>query len=44
MVNNKEAVKKSFDRFLIQMAREQNCKDDEIAVIVYDHLRNTRYF
>ena len=44
MVADKEAVKKSFDRFLIQMAREQNCKDDEIAVIVYDHLKNTRYF
>ena len=44
MVTDKEAVKKSFDRFLVQMAREQNCKDDEIAVIVYDHLRNTRYF
>ena len=44
MVADKEAVEKSFDRFLIQMAREQNCKDDEIAVVVYDHLRNTRYF
>ena len=44
MITDKEAVKKSFDRFLVQMAREQNCKDDEIAVIVYDHLRNTRYF
>ena len=45
MVTDKEAIKKSFDRFLIQMAREQNCKDDEIAVVVvYDHLKNTRYF
>lgn len=44
MVNDKEEVKRAFDRFLIQQAREQNCKDDEIAVIVYDHLRDTRYF
>ena len=44
MVNNKEEVKKAFDRFLVQQAREQNCKDDEIAVVIYDHLRDTRYF
>ena len=43
MVNDKEAVKKAFDRFLIQQAREQNCKDDEVAVVVYDYLRDTRY-
>ena len=44
MVNNKEEVKKAFDRFLVQQAREQNCKDDEVAVVVYDYLRDTRYF
>ena len=44
MVNNKEEVKKAFDRFLVQQAREQNCKDDEIAVVIYDYLRDTRYF
>ena len=44
MVNNKEEVKKAFDRFLVQQAREQNCKDDEVAVVIYDHLRDTRYF
>lgn len=44
MVNDKEEVKKAFDRFLIQTAREQECKDDEVAVVVYDHLRATRYF
>ena len=44
MVADKEAVKKSFDRFLVQQAREQNCKDDEIAVVIYNHLRDTRYF
>ena len=44
MVNNKEAVKKAFDRFLVQQAREQNCKDDEVAVVIHDYLRDTRYF
>ena len=44
MVNDKEQVKKAFDRFLVQTAREQECKDDEIAVVVYNHLRDTRYF
>ncbi len=44
MVNNKEEVNKAFDRFIVQQAREQNCEDDEIAVIVYNHLRDTRYF
>lgn len=44
MVADKEAVKKAFDRFLVQQAREQNCNDDEIAVVVYNHLRDTRYF
>ena len=44
MVKNKEEVKKAFDRFLVQQAREQNCKDDEVAVVIYDHLRDTRYF
>ena len=44
MVNDKEQVKKAFDRFLVQQAREQNCKDVEIAVVIYNHLRNTRYF
>ena len=44
MVSDKEEVKKAFDRFLVQQAREQNCKDDEIAVVVYNHLRDTRYF
>ena len=44
MVNDKEEVKKSFDRFLIQQAREQKCTDDDIALVVYDHLRDTRCF
>jgi hypothetical protein len=44
MVNDKEQVKKAFDRFLTQMAREQECKDDEVAVVIYNYLRDTRYF
>jgi hypothetical protein len=44
MVNDKEEVKKAFDRFLVQQAREQECHDDEIAVVVYNYLRDTRYF
>ena len=44
MVNDKEAVKKAFDRFLIQQAKEQKCRNDEVAVVIYNHLRDTRYF
>ena len=44
MVNDKETVKKAFDRFLIQQAKEQKCRDDEVAVVIYNHLRDTRYF
>lgn len=44
MLKDKEQVKKAFDRFLVQQAREQNCKDDEVAVVVYDYLKETRYF
>ena len=44
MVKDKEQVKKAFDRFLVQQAREQGCYDDEVAVVVYDYLRDTRYF
>ena len=44
MVNDKEEVKKAFDRFLVQQAREQECKDYEVAVVIYNYLRDTRYF
>ena len=44
MVNNKEEVKRAFDRFLVQTAREQECKDDEVAVVIYDYLRDTMDF
>ncbi len=44
MVNDKEEVKKAFDRFLTQTAREQECKDDEVAVVIYNHLKDTHDF
>ena len=44
MVNDKEETIKSFKRWVTQTAREQECYEDEVAVVVYDHLRNTRYF
>ena len=44
MVNDKEAVKKAFDRWLTQTAIEQECRDVEVAVVIYNHLRDTRYF
>ena len=44
MIKDEEEVKKAFDRFLVQTAREQQCYEEEVAVVVYNHLRNTRYF
>ena len=44
MVNDKEQVKKAFERFLNQQAREQECHDDEVAVVIYDYLKEGRYF
>ena len=44
MVENKEQVKKDFDRFLIQTAREQECYDDEVAAVIYDYLKDTYGF
>ena len=44
MVKDKEEVRKSFERWIIQTAREQDCYDNEIAVIAYDYLKDTRYF
>jgi len=35
MVNDKEALKKAFNRFVTQQAREQECHDDEIIDIIY---------
>ena len=44
MVKDKEAVKESLDRWIMQQAREQGCRDDEIAYVAYKHLTDTRYF
>ena len=44
IVKDKDAVEKALDRFLIQQAREQQCTDDDIALVVYNHLKDTRYF
>ena len=43
MVNDKEQVKKAFDRWLTQTAREQECKDDEVALVVYNYLADILY-
>lgn len=40
----KKKLRKAFNRFLTQTAREQRCKDDEIAVIISDYLKDTYYF
>ncbi len=38
MVKDKEAVKKAFNRFVTQTARENICYDDEIIDIVHEHI------
>lgn len=38
MVNDKEAVKKAFDRFVTQQAREQECHDDEVIHVIHEHI------
>ena len=43
MVNDKEEVKKSLNRWLIQTAREQECKDDEVALVAYNLLADIIY-
>ena len=43
MVNDKEEVKKAFDRFLTQQAREQECHDDEVALVAYNLLADILY-
>lgn len=40
MVNDKEAVKKAFNRFVTQQAREQECHDDEVRNVIYEYLLN----
>ena len=38
MVNDKESVKKAFNRFVTQQAREQECYDDEVIDIIHEHI------
>ena len=38
MVNDKEEVKKAFDRFLTQTAREQECHDDEVIEVIHEYI------
>lgn len=43
MVNNKEEVKKSLNRWLTQTAREQECKNDDVALVAYNYLADILY-
>ena len=38
MVNNKEAIKEAFNRFVTQQAREQGCHDDEIIDVIREYV------
>ena len=38
MVNDKEAVKKAFNRFVTQQAREQECCTDEVINVIYNYI------
>lgn len=40
MVNNKESIKKAFNRFVTQQAREQECHDDEIIDVIREYIAN----
>lgn len=35
---NKEFIKKEFNRFVTQQAREQECHDDEILDIIHEFI------
>ena len=37
-----DKVLESYQRWITQTAREQECHDDEVAVVIYDYLRDTR--
>ena len=39
----KEEIKASLKRWLTQMAREHNLKDDEVALVGYCYLSNVIY-
>ena len=38
MVNDKEALKKAFNRFVTQQAREQECYDDEVIDVIHEYI------
>lgn len=38
MVNDKETLKKAFDRFVTQQAREQECHDDEVIDVIHKYI------
>ena len=38
MVNDKEQVKKAFNRFVTQQAREQECHDDEVIRVIHEYV------
>ena len=39
----KEEIKSSLKRWLTQMAREHNLKDDEVALVGYNYLADVIY-
>lgn len=39
----KEEIKSSLKRWLTQMAREHNLKDDEVALVGYNYLSDVIY-
>lgn len=38
MVNDEKSLKKAFNRFVTQQAREQECHDDEVIDIIHQHI------
>ena len=40
MINNKEALKKAFNRFVTQQSREQGCHDDEVIDVIHEYVRD----
>ena len=38
MVNDKEALKKAFNRFVTQQAREQKCHDNEVIYVIHEYI------
>lgn len=38
MVNDKEELKRAFNRFVTQQAREQECYEDEVIDVIHDYI------